>query len=280
MSTTFTSVLVAVALRSAAACDPWCGLLLPPQCDQTASEGGCCGEDGFRSTDGTCADCEPQGSSRDFMCALCNTDSKCNARNRAEAVEAECEAMGCRGGCLVNGECTYTISQESCTLERKTWCQACPIATFNFCFAWADCYSVCTGCCASESFGCPESPYQMITKGACSPCQNRPEMCEACFPETICSAEYDATKYNFTVMKKMAESRATSSTTSSRAEISTTTTTSTTTTASTSTGVVGTESKWIYEMNETGDEEHMSTSRRAAMTSLSSLLFVGLLVRL
>jgi len=104
----------------------------------------------------------------------------------------------------MNGECNYTVTQEACNLDRKPWCQACSLDVWNICAPWADCYAVCTGCCTTTDGKCPEAPYEMRSDGPCAPCEMRPEMCEACFPETICSASYDATKYNFTMSQKFA----------------------------------------------------------------------------
>merc|ERR1712232_576506 len=135
-----------------------------------------------------------------------------------------CEASGCRGGCLVDGECNYDISQVNCSLQRKPWCQACPISVFNYCFPWADCYAVCSGCCGTASGDCPEAPYKLREDGPCAPCANRPKMCEACFPESICSAEYNATLYHNVVTQHMASYVNPWTTTSSKpSEVNTTT---------------------------------------------------------
>merc|ERR1712070_323744 len=102
--------------------------------------------------------------------------------SRAEAYEATCEAAKCRGGCLVDGVCTYTVDQESCNRAHNHWCQACSMDVWAYCGPWADCYAVCTGCCTTTDGYCPghggpEPPFGVMREdGPCSACAPRPEM--------------------------------------------------------------------------------------------------------
>lgn len=264
---------------------------------QSDADGGCCGEDGFRSSNGSCASCSPQGNSYDFMCSNCFEGSKCNARDRAEAADATCEASGCRGGCLMGDECVYNISQVDCNRQRKTWCQACSIAVFDMCYEWADCYAVCSGCCGTATGDCPVAPYPMNIEGPCAPCEHRPPQCEACFPESICTTEYSESKYGsivktimdnyvnpWAVSAESAEestSSATSATTlaattqpttaSAAAQVSTTSTTVSTTTAPSTSLVANVTVERVDQVEET--EEHTSAGGRVA-----SMLAVSLFV--
>eukprot|EP00929_Paragymnodinium_shiwhaense_P067182 TRINITY_DN3381_c0_g1_i1.p1 TRINITY_DN3381_c0_g1~~TRINITY_DN3381_c0_g1_i1.p1 ORF type:complete len:316 (-),score=48.62 TRINITY_DN3381_c0_g1_i1:258-1205(-) len=194
------AVVATRVFRSSAddGCHPACTDMLPAFCNMNLTEGGCCGDDGFRISDGSCELCEtqvPQGSAYDHMCSCGQRGaSKCNSMDRQKAAEPTCQNANCSGGCLMDdGVCNFTITEVACNAKRRMWCHACSHDVWLWCGPWADCYSMCTGCCMGTAWGsCPEEPTSMNVDGGCSACGGRPAMCDACFPESACSTAYDS----------------------------------------------------------------------------------------
>jgi len=181
-----------------------CSFLAPSNCyeDQVNGSGGCCGgsDDARRvnKAGAGCASSWPSGSSFDWLCDKCHTDSACHGLKRVGQDDAVCQQNSCKDGCWKDGFCNHTITEASCVADVKSvWCLPCSKDLWDICYVGSYCYANCNeGCCSSQCGTCPSGPslpFEMRRWGQdCASCAMIPTMCDECFPRSMCSANYNA----------------------------------------------------------------------------------------
>eukprot|EP00927_Polykrikos_kofoidii_P005818 TRINITY_DN12317_c0_g1_i1.p1 TRINITY_DN12317_c0_g1~~TRINITY_DN12317_c0_g1_i1.p1 ORF type:complete len:342 (+),score=24.55 TRINITY_DN12317_c0_g1_i1:242-1267(+) len=176
-----------------------CQFLVPSVCYKNTSLGGCCHGDSGRGrirSESSCVGCDKPGSNMfRWLCDSCHQDSACHGMTRIDSGSGECAARNCKGGCLQDGKCDQRVEELSCLNKSfdAIWCPPCDANLWRICHVFSPCYAWPHGCCSKQGGGCPRPPYHIRgTGGDCGSCAAVLPICDACFPQSICSSHYDS----------------------------------------------------------------------------------------